>query len=153
MTRVARADQPEQTAQRDDQKVALPDDQRISAAVLGLAGWGALAVLLVTFVIYLFLAQGSHLAPAQAPKYWSMPLEQYRQQTGQEMGWGWIARLPGAEVLPNLGMGLLALVPMLGYLALLPDYILRRRLPLVAIVVLELGLMVLAASGIVSGGH
>lgn len=118
--------------------------------------WGTragLAVMLLAFAAYVF-GWVSPLVPLdQLPNLWRLPLKDYMARSGMPTGWGWLA-LAGKGDLANLvGIGLLAgcsLPPLLGSMFLF----LRRRDFVYAGLSLSVALVVvLAASGILSGGH
>lgn len=118
--------------------------------------WGTrvgLIVMLAAFAAYVF-GWVSPLVPLdQLPKLWRLPLKDYMARSGMPAGWGWLA-LAGKGDLANLvGIGLLAgcsLPPLLGSMMLF----LRRRDFVYAGLSLSVALVVvLAASGILSGGH
>jgi hypothetical protein len=131
----------------------LPEDQAAYARVLGPGVILSLVALAVTFVFYLAGTGSPQLGPHEIRQYWSMPADEFRNQAGVETGWAWLDRLPASDVLPNLGICLLAAISAVAYLRLVPIYLRQKRGLLVGIVLAELGLMALAASGIVSPGH
>ncbi|MDO8767985.1 MAG: hypothetical protein Q7K57_04655 [Burkholderiaceae bacterium] len=109
--------------------------------------------LVLSFAAYLFGILQPHVPLEQLPSVWNLPLATYLQRTGMPTGWGWLA-LAGEGDLSNLiGISLLAgcsLPPLLG---LIPLYLKRRDYVYAGLCALVVTVLVLAASGLLTGGH
>jgi len=68
-------------------------------------------------------------------------------------GWGWLAAMGQGDVLTLAGIAVLALVPLIALLALVPFYAARKDWIYLAIVVGQIGVIALAASGILVSAH
>lgn len=118
--------------------------------------WGTragLAVMLLAFCAYVF-GWADPLVPLdRLPHLWRLPLKDYMAQSGMPSGWAWVGLAGKGDLANLLGIGLLAscsLPPLLGSMLLF----LRRRDFVYAALSLSVALVVvLAASGILSGGH
>jgi hypothetical protein len=114
--------------------------------------WGTrvgLLVLLVSFAAYLTGWLPSHVAPNELPRVWSLPVAQYVSQTGAPVGWGWLARLHQGDMLGLAGIALLAGCSAVALLALVPMYAAASDRPFVALTVLQIMVLVAAASGLI----
>jgi hypothetical protein len=118
--------------------------------------WGTragLAILLLSFAAYLGGVVPSHVPRAHLPELWSLPVGQYLQRTGTPAGWGWL-RLAGHGDMANLvGIALLASCSLPPLLALVPLHLRRGDRIYAALCLAEIAVLVLAASGVLHGGH
>lgn len=112
-----------------------------------------LAVLVASFVAYLAGWIAPLVPPDQLPTLWNRPVAQYLHATGQSTGWGWLAQVQRGDVLNLVGIALLASCSLPCLLAVLPLYARARDRAFVAICVLEVVVLVFAASGIIGSGH
>lgn len=121
-----------------------------------LLGWGTrlgVVALLISFTAYLFGLLEPHFPLAQLPSVWNLPVDAYRQHTGTPLDWGWLALAHKGDFANLIGIALLAscsLVPLLG---LIPLYLKRRDYAYAVICALVATVLVLAASGLLTGGH
>ncbi len=116
--------------------------------------WGMKAGLLVLAAGFLAYVLG--LLPAQVPladlpRLWVLPVADFLRESGMTGGWSWIARLGTGDALSLAGIALLASVSVPCLLALLPDFARRGDRAYLAIALLLVGVLVLAASGVL--GH
>lgn len=130
-----------------------PDERLAYARCLD---WGTrigLGVLAAAFFSYAFGLVEPVVPLQELATVWSLPLERYLAITGAPTGWGWLASLRKGESLCLLGIALLALVTVVCYLrnaisALGSGERLQAGIALVQVLVL-----LLAASGVLTGGH
>ena len=121
-----------------------------------LLDWGArvgVLALLVSFAAYLFGLLTPHVALQQLPNLWNLPVSDYLQRTATPSGWGWLALTHKGDLSNLIGISLLAgcsLPPLLG---LIPLYLQRRDYVYAALCSLVATVLVLAASGLLTGGH
>lgn len=109
--------------------------------------------LLASFAAYMFGLLTPHVPLAQLPSVWNLPVGTYLEQTGTPTGWGWMALAHKGDLSNLIGIALLAgssLVPLLG---LIPLYLKRRDYAYAVICALVAAVIVLAASGLLTGGH
>jgi len=115
--------------------------------------WGArcgLAVLAVSFVGYVAGWLPAHVPPHELPALWSLPAAHFLGQSGSPTGWGWLALLDRGDMLGLAGIGVLAGCSVVALLALVPMYASRRDRTFVALCLLEAGVLLAAASGVVA---
>ena len=118
--------------------------------------WGtriSLAVLVAAFLAYVLGVTPAALPLAEVPRFWGLPLERYLALSGAPSGWGWLAMLDKGEYQSMVGVALLGLVTVLCYLRLLPALLVRGERLQAAIVVAQVVVLLLAASGVLAGGH
>jgi hypothetical protein len=121
-----------------------------------LLDWGTrigLGVLLLSFAAYLFGLLPAHVPLDQLPGVWNLPVDAFLQRTGTPKGWGWLALAHKGDLSNLIGISLLAgcsLPPLLG---LIPLYLKQRDPVYAGICALIVVVLVLAASGFLTGGH
>ncbi|MDO9112583.1 MAG: hypothetical protein Q8M93_19465 [Polaromonas sp.] len=121
-----------------------------------LLDWGTrvgVLALLVSFAAYLFGVLQPHVPLEQLPSVWNLPVSAYLQSTNTPTGWGWLALAHKGDLSNLIGIALLAgcsLPPLLG---LIPLYLKRRDYAYAGICAVVATVLVLAASGILTGGH
>jgi len=136
-------------------KVEVAPEQVKYANLLLYCSWGGIAILAVTFVLYLSGMVGSFIPPSQMPQYWGMSAHELLAATGAPSGWGWLTMINRGDYMSLIGIALLAALTIFGYLTLLlPAYLKKKDIHYTAIVVAEILVLTLAASGILKvGGH
>jgi len=118
--------------------------------------WGArvgVMALLFSFAAYLFGILPPHVPLEQLPSVWNLPVSAYVERTGTPTGWNWLALAHRSDLSNLIGISLLAgcsLPPLLG---LIPLYLKRRDYVYAGICALVATVLVLAASGLLTGGH
>lgn len=113
---------------------------------------GVLALLL-GFAAYVFGVLPPHVPLDQLPSLWSLPVNDYLQRTATPMGWGWLALAYRGDLSTLIGIALLAgssIAPLLGMLLL---YHKRKDRVYAVICAVILAVLLLAASGLLTGGH
>lgn len=121
-----------------------------------LLDWGArigVVALVLSFAAYVFGVLPPHVPLEQLPSVWNLPVGAYLQQTATPTGWGWLALAHKGDLSGLIGISILAgcsLPPLLG---LIPLYVKRRDYVYAAICGMVAGVLVLAASGVLTGGH
>ena len=121
-----------------------------------LLDWGArlgLLALVLSFSAYVFGLLAPHVPLDQLPTVWSLPVSTYLQHTATPTGWGWLTLAHKGDLSNLIGISLLAgcsLPPLLG---LIPLYLKRRDHVYAGICALIVLVLLLAASGVLTGGH
>lgn len=129
-------------------------EQVIYANILVIGVWIGLAVLFVTYAIYLSGLMPSHVDISLVTANWDKGVDEYLKITHSPHGWGWVALLSKGDFLNYLGFVFLALMTVLCFLVLLKGYIAKKDWLYAGIAFLEILVLSLAASGMLgSGGH
>jgi hypothetical protein len=121
-----------------------------------LLDWGSrigVLALVLSFAAYVSGVLPPHVPLEQLPSVWNLPVGAYLQQTATPTGWGWLALAHKGDLSGLIGISILAgcsLPPLLG---LIPLYMKRRDYVYAAICGMVAGVLVLAASGVLTGGH
>lgn len=145
----------------EDRKKA-SEEQLAYAGVLNIGMWIGLALLVVTFIIYI-----SGILPSYVPieklseipqgsnvPYWGMRAHEFNQAFNVPIGWGWTSLVGKGDYLNFIGIAMLGGLSILCYLVILPILIRKKDTAYVVIAIVEVLVLALAASGILkAGGH
>jgi len=129
-----------------------PDQVRY-ARLLAIGTNTGLALLVILFGIYMLGAVDPHVPHERLPEIWHLPADSFLELARLEAGWGWTARIRHADILTLVGIVTLAFCSVPCLLAVMPYYWASGQRMLFTICGLEVAVIVLAASGLVSGGH
>jgi hypothetical protein len=132
---------------------ALAQDQRRYARVLGWITSAGFVGLVVFFLVYTFGLLEPHVAHHRLPELWRLPAHEFLEATGIGPGWGWTAWLHRGDLLTLVGIATLAFASVPCLAAIMPFYWATRQRALLAICAAEIVVILLAASGLVSGAH
>jgi len=137
------------------------EEQLRYARVLAVGMYAGLAILLVTFALYL----GGIVEPAvpikDLPSYWTMNVERYLDVVNEQYlqrdhalhGWWWLTALEHADYLNFVGIAVLATVTLVCFVGIVPILLARRDWIYASIAMTEVVILGLAASGLLTAGH
>ena len=129
-------------------------EQVIYANILVIGVWVGLALLFVTYFIYLSGLMPSHVDMSLITQNWDKGVNEYLAITHSPHGWGWVALLGYGDFLNYIGFAFLALMTIFCYLVLLKGYFAKKDWVYATIAFLEIAVLSIAASGLLgSGGH
>ena len=103
-----------------------------------------------TFILYVFGFTPAKIPLSELPAYWSMPADQYSNLVGVGTGWGWLALIGYGDYMNFLGIAFLSGLTIACYLRILPFSLQRKDFVLGTIVMLEVIVLSLAASGLLN---
>ena len=118
--------------------------------------WGTrlgLGVLVLSFLGYAAGWLPAQVPPQRLAELWGLPVNQYLQQAGAGTGWSWLAHWFKGDTLGLLGIVILAGCSVPALLALLPLFLRRGDKTFAWLVLAEVAVVLLAASGLLAGGH
>jgi hypothetical protein len=118
--------------------------------------WGTrvgLVVLLASFAAYVLGLAESHVPVSRLPELWVHPVGRFLELTNSPTGWGWLALIHRGDIAGLLGIAILAGSSVACLLALVPLYLARGDKAFAAVCLAEVAVVLLAASGWLSGGH
>jgi hypothetical protein len=132
---------------------AQPLEQMLYASLLT---WGTrlgLFVLVTSFAAYVLGLADAQVPVNRLPELWHHPVARYLELTQSPTGWGWLALVHKGDVAGLAGIAILAGCSLVCLLALVPLYLRRGDKAYAALCLAEVAVVVLAASGWISGGH
>lgn len=118
--------------------------------------WGTrvgLLALVISFAAYLFEWLSPHVPLDQLPQVWGLPAKAFLEQTRTPTGWGWLALAIKGDMSNLIGIAMLAGCSLPPLVALVPFYWRRGDRAYAAMCAAIALVLVLAASGVLTGGH
>lgn len=114
--------------------------------------WGGLALMAVTYLLYVTGIVTPHVPLEKVPLLWSEPVGTYLELGQVPIGWGWAVLIGKGDFLNFLGIVLLAGMTIVCYIPLIPAFLKRKETVFAALALAEIIVLLVAASGIVGGG-
>ncbi len=130
------------------------EEQILYANILNKGMLVGLLGLIITFIIYGTGILKPVIPLEQVQNYWVMPVHDYLQQSGIEAGWAWLGLLGKGDMLNFLPIAFLSLLTIICYVAIIPGLMRKKDTAYVVLALVEVIVLVFAASGILgTGGH
>ena len=137
------------------------EEQLLYARILAAGMYTGLAILLVTFTLYLSGLAEPVVPIHELPRYWTMNVDTYLETVNTRhlhsehalTGWWWLSALGKGDFMNFLGIVVLSMVTLVCFVGILPTLIRKRDWVYAAIATAEVVILALAASGILTGGH
>jgi hypothetical protein len=123
------------------------------ARTLQVGTWLSLAVLVLAFTGYVSGAVTPRVSIEELPSIWGLRAADFAARAGFPRGWGWLGLLRYADLQPLLGVAMLAGLSIVAYLLLLVVFLRKGDASYALISAVQLAVLLLAASGLVSIGH
>ena len=120
-----------------------------------LLNWGmkiGFTILAISFVLYVFGIVEPHVPVADLPRYWELPVEDYLIAVNVHTGWSWLGLVKQGDFMNFVGIAFLSAVTIVCYLRILPMLLKNKDVIYSILAILEVLVLVLAASGILAGG-
>ena len=118
--------------------------------------WGTrlgLALLVPSFVAYVAGLVAPHVPIDRLPSLWSRPAADFLRDAGIDAGWGWALFAHRGDMLNLVSIAVLATCSIACLAAVIPIFHARGERAFVAICVLQIAVLLLAASGLLAVGH
>jgi len=135
-------------------KTKASEEQIAYAKVLNIGMWFGLALLIITFFVYISGVLPSYVPIDDLPKYWTMRVHDFNVALNAPTGWGWASLVGKGDYLNFIGIAILSGLTILCYLVILPILARKKDRAYVVIAIAEVLVLSLAASGLLKvGGH
>ena len=135
-------------------EVKVAEEQVLYSKLLNRGMLIGLAGLAITFIIYATGILDPLIPREEVSKYWVMPVHEYLSQSGMEAGWAWLGDINYSDMLNFIPIAFLSLLTIVCYASILPALIRKKDTAFIIIVIAEIVVLSVAASGILgSGGH
>lgn len=141
---------------------SIPPEQLQYASILAAGMYTGLGILLITFLLYISGAVAPAIPIDELPDFWTMEVAQYLEAVNARYvhhdhlltGWAWMSALEHGDYLNFIGIVVLSTVTIICFLGILPTLYRKRDHAYAAIAALEIVVLALAASGVLTaGGH
>jgi hypothetical protein len=109
--------------------------------------------LLATFAIYVFSILKPYVPLDEIPRYWSMNVDDYLLHANIQNGWAWLGFVKYGDFINFIGIAVLAGSTILCYLAIVPMLLKNNDRIYTVLAVLEVLVLLIAASGLIAVGH
>jgi len=118
--------------------------------------WGmrlGLAFVALGFVAYVTGLLAPHVPIERLPTLWGRSAAELLEQTGVRAGWEWPTLVHRSDMLVLAAIALLASCSIPCLAAVIPVFSRRRESIFVGICILQIAVLIVAASGVLSGAH
>ena len=133
-------------------KLKATEEQLSYAALLDIGMKVGLLMLIISFSIYVLGIFSPHVPVKDLPQYWSMPVKDYLKATDIHAGWSWLGMIGKGDFLNFIGIAFLSGVTILCYTRIIPILFRKKDTVYGVLAIIEVLVLVLAASGILKGG-
>ncbi len=123
------------------------------AKVLDVGVKAGLVLLVLSFAAYMTGTLPPHVPFDQLPKYWGLPVKEFVRATHTPTGWGWLGLVAEGDILNLVAIAYLAGLSAICSLAVLPIFARRGERWHLVILVLQIAVLILAASGVLTAGR
>jgi uncharacterized membrane protein len=128
-------------------------EHRVLADVLHVGTRVSIVLLVLGFLVYVAGVLPARVPIEHLPRYWGLRAAEYLRLAELPRGWGWTRLVAYGDFANYVGIASLGGLTILCYLAVLPILVRQRDTAYVIIVLVQLVVLLLAASGLVSVGH
>ena len=130
------------------------EEQLLYAKVLNAGMAFGLLSTIAAFLVYISGLMPPKISFDNLQRFWKMPVHQYLKESGMHTGWSWLHDISYGDMLNLLPIAFLSGLTIACYISIIPSLRRQKDTAYVVIAVLEILVLVLAASGILrSGGH
>lgn len=127
------------------------DAQLVLARLYRIVTVVGLTVMAAAFVLYVSGVLETSVPAKDVASYWHLDAESYAEQTGTPVGWEFLSHLARGESLSFGSLVFMALAVIISLSIMVAVFMKKARLAYAVIVLLQTIILVVAATGIVSG--
>lgn len=135
------------------EKKKVPEEQIVYAEILYYGGFAGIILMAITLAIYVSQLLPTYVPLSEMPELWKHNTHRYVEETGMPTGWGWVKYLTYSDIMNFVPLALLAFITVVCYIAIIPPLLKKRDFLYLTIAVVEIIVLLLAASGILQAGH
>ena len=128
-------------------------EQLVYAAALDVGMKVGFAILVATFAVYISGLLAPHVPFAELSDYWGLPVGEYLAAAEVPTGWNWLALALTGDHLNFVSIAFLAGVTIVCYARILMYPLKNRDYLFAGIIVAQIVVLLLGASGIFAVGH
>jgi len=134
-------------------KIETPPEAIIYAKILKYGSLIGIVAMIITFLIYIFGIMPAYVSPEKIPQLWHLTAHEFLEHIHLKSGWDWLHYLNYGDMFNYVGIVFLAALTIVGYVAIIPLLFASGARAVGIIAVVEVLILVLAASGILQAGH
>ena len=129
-------------------------EQILYANILNAGMLIGLISLVLIFILYVSGILSPLIPLEKVQTYWVLSVHEYLVKSGIQVGWAWFGELEYGDMLNYIPIAFLSLLTIICYISLIPGLIRKKDKPYIIICILEIIVLLIAASGVLgSGGH
>ena len=136
-------------------------EQLLYATILERGMYVGLLLMFLTFALYVFGIMHPVVPHQDVVNYWNQPVDKYLEAVNANFlhwdhaptGWSWLKLLSKGDFLNFLPVAILSGVTIICYLSVVPGLLARGDKAMALIALATAIILILAASGLVAGGH
>lgn len=117
------------------------------------SGWFGLVLLIAAFILYVTGILAPHVPVDELPRVWKMSSGELAAHAGGHGAWEWVGLFHKGDLLNLLGIAVLSGCSALPLLAVTGSYLRRGDRLFATLCLLQVAVLVLAASGFIAVGH
>jgi hypothetical protein len=136
-----------------DSRLEPTPEQTRYAGILEGGTYLGLLCLLITFPLYVLGVVEPHVPLQKVVQCWTLDAHGYRTETGTDAGWSWVSMVGHSDFMNFVGIAVLASVSVFCYCAVMPMMLKRKDWTYVVLALLQVAVLIVAASGIFGAGH
>lgn len=125
-------------------------EQLLYATVLHWITLAGFIVLVATFAAYMFGWLPASVPLQRLPQLWGLPTAEFLKATGTQTGWSWLWTIGKGDSASQLGIAILSGCSIACILAIMPNYARTRNNTYLMICALEIVVLLVSASGIIT---
>lgn len=123
-------------------------EQILYANILNAGMLIGLVSLIIIFILYVSGVLSPLIPLEEVQTYWILSVHKYLESSGIEAGWAWFGELQYGDMLNYIPIAFLSLLTIICYLSLIPGLIRKRDTTYTVIAIVEIIVLLVAASGI-----
>lgn len=128
-------------------------EQLTYAAVLDLGMKIGMGALILSFIVYMTGLLPPHIPHEELPNYWGLPLNDYLEATHVKNGWGWLELAGTGDFINFFGIAFLSTVTIMSYARIVIYPIKKKEKKFATMLIAQILILCLGASGILVAGH
>jgi len=111
------------------------------------------AALVLAFLVYLSGILSPYVSMGEILHYWTQSSHHYLEAANIQPGWAWLSKIGYGDFLVYLPIVFLAAITIVCYVGVLFKFLKAKENVLVVIALLEIVVLLAAASGLLKAGH
>ena len=140
------------TAKKGTATPQATEEQMIYANILNVCMKIGLAILILTFIIYIGGIFTPEIPISDLSKYWEMKSSEYLHATNIEPGWSWLGKYSKGDFINFFPIAFLAGITIICYIAIIPTLLRKKDTIYAVLALIEVIVLLGAASGLIAGG-
>ncbi|MEM0088169.1 MAG: hypothetical protein QXM23_02240 [Archaeoglobaceae archaeon] len=134
-------------------RIEVPKEQIVYGKILSCGSIISIIAIAISFVVYVSGVAPHYVEFENLLELWGKSHHVFVEETKIPIGWGWIELIGYSDYLNLLLLAILAFLTIICYIAILPVFITKRDWIYTTIALIEIIVLLLAASGFITTGH